>query len=263
MYEAAGYLSALLIGISLGLIGSGGSILTVPLLVYLFGLDAITATAYSLFIVGATSISGALQNLIRGEVNLKVVVIFAVPSLISVYLVRRFLMPLLPDPIFHLGGMSPARDQFIMVTFALIMFLSAVKMLVPGEERSPSQKGFNYGLILLEGIIVGGITGFVGAGGGFLIVPALVLLTGLSMKKAVATSLLIIASKSLIGFIGDLQLRAIQWDFLLTITAISIAGVFIGLKLLKFVPGGRLKSIFGWFVLLMSLAMVIQEVTKA
>tara|TARA_B100000378_G_scaffold235835_1_gene202425 strand:+ start:153 stop:923 length:771 start_codon:yes stop_codon:yes gene_type:complete len=252
----------MIIGVSLGLIGSGGSILTVPLLVYFFGLDAVLATAYSLFIVGVSSAIGATRFIIRKQTDLYVAALFAVPSLVAVYLVRRYLVPSLPAELFTLGDISVSRDTFILVFFALIMLLAATRMIRSGKTEVPAgseSRKPNILLVVVEGLIVGSVTGFVGAGGGFLIIPALVLLVGLPMKKAVATSLLIIAVKSLFGFIGDVQSHAIDWTFLITLAALASAGIYLGMYLGKKVDGSRLKKGFGYFVLLMALFMIIRE----
>ena len=260
--EFIGYAASLLIGLSLGLIGGGGSILTVPVLVYLFGLDAISATAYSLFVVGATSLVGAIKNLYLKNIDVKIAAVFAVPSLIAVYTVRRYLMPSLPDTL-DLFFFTAGKDIFILMFFAFIMLLAAYRMIIPSKkDKSEDQNKKNslpYLLIAGEGLAVGGITGFVGAGGGFLIIPALVLLVGLPMKRAVATSLLIISVKSLIGFIGDVQNFEINWSLLTVVTLLAIGGIFIGMGLNQRIDGGKLKKGFGWFVLVMAISMIAAE----
>ncbi len=258
--EILGYFMALLIGISLGLVGSGGSILTVPLLVYFFALDAVLATAYSLFIVGVSAAVGAIRFIIKKEVNLKTAIVFALPSLLAVYLVRRFLVPGLPEVLFTLNDFEVSKNAFILLFFALIMLVAGIRMIMPQKmAESKEAKPINYPLVFIEGIIVGAITGFVGAGGGFLIIPALVLLVGLPMKKAVATSLLIIALKSLFGFIGDVQTQEIAWPLLLSLSVIASTGIYIGMWLGKRIDGSRLKKGFGWFVIAMAIFMLLKE----
>lgn len=261
--EILGYALALIIGLTLGVIGGGGSILTVPVLVYVLGIDAVTGTAYSLFIVGATALVGGIQNYLKGLVNLKTAVVFAIPSLIAVYLTRRFLVPAIPDEIMTLGQFVVTRDIAIMAFFALIMLLAAVSMIRAGtksvEEEVQSLK-FNYPLILIEGAVVGVLTGIVGAGGGFLIIPALVLLARLPMKMAIGTSLLIIAAKSLIGFTGDIAAGVqIDWIFLMIFTTLSIVGIFVGVYLTRFITAGKLKTGFGYFVLIMAVYILAKE----
>ncbi|MFT6338752.1 MAG: putative membrane protein YfcA [Saprospiraceae bacterium] len=256
-----GYTGALIVGITLGLLGGGGSILTVPILVYLLSLNPVTATAYSLFVVGATSLVGSFRNLSKGMVDVKVAVIFAIPAFIAVYLTRRFLVPAIPDEIFTIGDFILTKDLGIMLFFAIIMLLASISMIKGRKSEHQEKKtvSLNIPLIIIEGVVVGVLTGIVGAGGGFLIIPALVLFANLPMKRAVATSLLIIAAKSLIGFIGDVQNLEIDWPFLLTFTGISIIGIFIGIYLNKFINEKPLKKAFGWFVLLMGLYIIIKE----
>ena len=250
--EVIGYIASVFIGISLGLIGGGGSILTVPVLVYLFGVTPEMSTAYSLFIVGITALVGAVRNASLGQIEYKTAVVFAVPAFIAVYLTRRFLVPSIPDPVFSTEIMTLSKDTAIMVFFALIMLAASVSMIRSHkDEIEVAQKlVFNYPAIIIEGALVGVLTGVVGAGGGFLIIPALVLFAKLPMKKAVGTSLLIIAFKSLIGFKGDLDRPdlIIDWTLLWSISAIAIGGIFVGIYLTRFIDGTRLKKGFGWFV---------------
>ena len=206
--EILGYFASIFMGLSLGLIGGGGSILTVPILVYLFGTNPITATAYSLFIVGTTALVGGLSYLKKKEVDLKTGFLFAVPSFVGVYLTRAYVVPALPDPVFQLGTLVFSKALLIMLVFAVLMVAASVSMIrqkKATDKKTELSKTARILLIGLEGFVVGGVTGFVGAGGGFLIIPALVILVGMPMKMAVGTSLFIIATKSLIGFTGDLQ----------------------------------------------------------
>lgn len=259
--EIVGYVGALLIGVVLGLIGGGGSILTVPVLVYLFGVNPVLATAYSLFVVGSSALVGAVQNMIKKNVAYRTAIVFSIPAFIAVYFTRKFLVPAIPEHIITLGGIAITRNIAIMLFFAFIMILASLSMIRKQKEKqvTPEKTKYNYPLIILEGIIVGVLTGIVGAGGGFLIIPALVLLAKLPMKKAVATSLLIIAIKSLIGFIGDVQNLEIQWSFLLIFTGLSVAGIFLGVYLNKFIEGKKLKKGFGWFVLIMGVYIIWKE----
>ena len=261
LIEIFGFVGALLIGLVLGLIGGGGSILTVPILVYALSLNPVIGTAYSLFVVGATSLVGAIKNLMKGMVDIKTAIIFAVPAFVAVYLTRAFLIPAIPDELFQVGSLMITKNLGIMLFFAVIMLLASVSMIRNKRKETDEEVAivYNYPLIIVEGFIVGTITGIVGAGGGFLIIPALVLLAKLPMKKAVATSLLIIAIKSLIGFLGDVQNLDIDWPFLLTFTALSIVGIFIGIWLNKFIDGKRLKKSFGWFVLIMGIYIMYKE----
>jgi uncharacterized protein len=256
-----GYLSAIIIGISLGLIGGGGSILTVPALVYLLSVNPVLATAYSLFVVGATSLAGSFSFMKKGLVNYKTAAVFATPSFIGVYLTRKFLVPAIPDTLFTMGDYVLTKNIGIMVFFALIMLAASISMIRNGAKKEAKEEkiSFNYPLIALEGALVGTLTGIVGAGGGFLIIPALVLLAKLPMKMAVGTSLLIIAAKSLIGFLGDIGNQPIDWLFILLFTGLSLVGIFIGSWLSTKIDGEHLKKGFGWFVLLMAAYILSKE----
>ncbi|WP_299362791.1 sulfite exporter TauE/SafE family protein [Winogradskyella sp.] len=261
--EILGYSGALIVGLVLGLIGGGGSILTVPIFVYFIGLNPILATAYSLFVVGVTSIIGAFQNFKKGLVDVKTAVIFAVPAFIAVYLTRRYLVQMIPDVVFSIGNFDVTNNIFIMVLFAIIMLMASFSMIRNNrdalEKTESETQEFNYPLIAIEGLVVGVLTGIVGAGGGFLIIPALVLLAKLPMKKAVGTSLLIIAVKSLIGFLGDLSNLKIDWPFLIVFTSISIVGIILGVYLSKFISGKKLKKGFGYFTLIMAAYIIYKE----
>ena len=256
-----GFAAAILIGVSLGLIGGGGSIITVHVLVYILGIDPVLATAYSLFVVGSTSLVGAGTYMKKGLVNYKTALVFAIPSFIAVFLTRKFLVPALPDPLFSIGEAMITKNIGIMVFFALIMLAASYSMIrgKKGESEEEEEVKFNLPMIALEGSVVGVITGIVGAGGGFLIIPALVLLAKLPMKMAVGTSLLIIAAKSLIGFLGDLSSQTIDWQLLLIFTGLSIVGIFIGSALSKKINEKVLKTGFGWFVLLMGIYIITKE----
>ena len=261
VFVIIGFAAAILIGVSLGLIGGGGSILTVPVLVYILGIDPVLATAYSLFVVGSTSLVGAGTYMKKGLVNYKTALVFAVPSFIAVFLTRKFLVPALPNPLFSFGEAIITKNIGIMVFFAMIMLAASYSMIrgKKGESEEEKDVKFNLPMIALEGSVVGVITGIVGAGGGFLIIPALVLLAKLPMKMAVGTSLLIIAAKSLIGFLGDLSSQTIDWQLLLVFTGLSIVGIFIGSALSKKINEKVLKTGFGWFVLLMGIYIITKE----
>jgi uncharacterized membrane protein YfcA len=326
----AGFIAAVVIGFTLGLIGGGGSILTVPVLVYLLHINPVLATAYSLFVVGVSSTVGAFNYMRKGLLNYKTAIIFAVPSFIAVFLtrkflaipdqlfslgaldittevlfililivamlmvslmslnkifqgnkkhikafllvtpaaimvflVRQFLIPIIPDNLIVIGDFTLSRGMGIMLFFALIMLFSGISMIrkekTTSEEKEPKGIIYNYPMIVLEGAVIGSITGIVGAGGGFLIIPALVLLAGLPMKMAIGTSLLIIAVKSLAGFMGDLSNQSIDWVFLLSFTGFAIIGIFIGSYSSKFIDSQKLKKAFGWFVLIMSVYIILKE----
>ncbi|WP_144893688.1 sulfite exporter TauE/SafE family protein [Flavobacterium tiangeerense] len=260
--EYFGYFASILIGVALGLIGGGGSILTVPVLVYLFAVEPVIATAYSLFIVGLTSAVGSFGYFKKGLVNIKTAVVFGIPSIVAVFTTRALIVPKIPKEIFSVGDFILTKDLFLMLLFAVIMIIASYSMIkkekkMPCDE--PVEQKFNYPIILIEGALVGVITGLVGAGGGFLIIPALVILSKLPMKEAVGTSLVIIAAKSLIGFFGEGGENSIVWQFLVTISGFAIFGIFIGTALSKKIDGNKLKPAFGWFVLVMGIYIITKE----
>lgn len=264
--EILGYIAAVFMGMSLGMIGGGGSILTVPILVYLFKVDPVQATAYSLFIVGMTALVGGFSYFKKNEVDLKTGFIFAIPSFIGVYLVRAFLVPNLPYEIYKWGSVNITKPILIMVVFSILMLVASISMIKKKEAKNKTKEFSIWSKIFLvsaEGLLVGAITGFVGAGGGFLIIPALVILVGMPMKIAVGTSLFIIAAKSLIGFLGDLQHQAnINWSLIIILTLISLFGLFLGIRLSKNISEKTLKKGFGYFVLIMGSFIFIDQIFR-
>lgn len=260
--EIFGFSASIFIGISLGLIGGGGSILTLPVLVYLLGINPVLSTAYSLFVVGTTSLVGSFNFMRKGLVNYKAALVFAIPSFVTVFLTRKYLVPAIPDSLFTVSGFEVTKNIAIMLFFALVMLAASYSMIKDNKKKAEKESEvlqFNYPMIGLEGAVVGILTGIVGAGGGFLIIPALVLLARLPMKMAVGTSLLIIAAKSLIGFVGDVSNNIIDWTFLLEFTALSVVGIFVGAYLSRFIAGDKLKKAFGWFVFVMGIYIIFRE----
>ncbi len=266
MLHSAGYFAAIFIGLTLGIMGGGGSILTVPVLVYLMGVSPVLSTAYSLFVVGSTAVVGAASYLRRGLVSLRTAAVFLLPSLLAVFGVRKVLLPAIPHELFVIGSMLVTKDLLVLIAFAGLMVAAATSMIsgpraatLPANEP-PAVVACNYPLVLGIGLVVGALTGFVGAGGGFLIIPALVLGARLPMKQAVGTSLAIIALNSLIGFSGDLVAGTpVAWPFLLGFWAFALAGIALGTYLARFIPGARLKPAFGWFTLAMGTFILVKE----
>lgn len=260
--EIVGYLAAILMGLSLGLIGGGGSILTIPILVYLFGINPVISTSYSLFVVGIVSLAGSFSHFKNGNIHLRTALVFGAPSIATVFAVRKFIVPAIPDVIFQMGSIPFTKSLLVMILFAVLMMGASIPMLRKPINKTVVQmvKKYNYPLIFIEGLLVGGVTGLVGAGGGFLIIPALVILAGLPMKQAIGTSLLIIALKSLIGFTGDLGTGVeIDFTFMLIFSGFAMVGILVGSYLTKFIPNEKLKPAFGWFVLLMGMVILAKE----
>ena len=256
--EILGYVGALFIGLVLGLTGGGGSILTVPILVYLMSINPVTATAYSLFIVGTTSTFGAIQNYRKNLVDIKNGFIFAIPSFVAVYLTRKYIVPRIPEIIIE-SPILITKNTFLMLFFAVIMIFGALSVLKKKSQDTNNEEKRNLILIGIQTFSIGIIIGLVGAGGGFLIIPSLILFAKLPMRKAVGTSLFIIAMNSLVGFIGDVQNLVIDWLFLLTFSAISVMGIFLGMYLTKYTNESQLKKIFAYFVLVMAAIILLKE----
>ncbi|KIA89306.1 sulfite exporter TauE/SafE family protein [Kaistella jeonii] len=259
--ELLGYFSAIVIGLVLGLIGGGGSILSVPIFVYIFGYDVVTATALSLFVVGVTSLVGSAGFIKQKQIDFKTAFVFGIPSILGVLFSRRLILPNLPPIIINRWGITLTKDMFLLLLFSVLMLIASYKMIRKSER--PRLRNFeetNYTLLISQGLLVGIITGLIGAGGGFLIVPALVMLLGLNMKKAVATSLFIIAMNSIFGFLSTLQMVNQDWGFLLKFGALAIVGIFIGVLVAKQIDGRKLKPLFGWVVLVMGLFIIFKEI---
>jgi uncharacterized protein len=260
--EIIGYIASVLIGISLGLIGGGGSILTVPVLVYLFGMDPVLATACSLFVVGSTSLAGAVTKYGQGLINFKTAFMFALPAVITVLLTRRLLVPGIPAILFTFDKFVATKSLLLMIIFAILMVFASVSMIrdTPKDLAPRTVHTFNFKKLFIQGAFVGFITGLVGAGGGFLIIPALVIFSKLPMKEAVATSLFIIAINNLIGFFSSVTLYKIDWHLLFIVTGLAVGGIFAGNWLSFRIPGEKLKKAFGWFVLGMGIYIIIREI---
>ncbi len=260
LMELIGYLVAVLIGVSLGLIGSGGSILTVPVLVYLFKVEPLLATTYSLCIVGLSSIAGVISKYKQKLLDFKIILVFGIPSMIGVMLSRKLILPSIPNSFRLLGFMDVSKSNFIMLFFATLMLASATSMILGKNKADDLSIKPNYGVtLILVGLIEGMVTGIVGAGGGFLIIPALVLLGKLPMKKAIASSLFIITIKSIFGFAGDLIHTSVDFKFLSIIILLATGGIILGNFLNNKMDGTKLKKGFGWFVLAMSIFIFIEQ----
>lgn len=262
----AGCIAFLVIGLILGLIGGGGSILGVPVLVYVMGYSADEATSYSLFIVGMTSLIGAITYLKKGNISVEAILQFAIASLATVFCVRKYIMPNIPSEI-SLIGFDISKHMLIMVLFSILILASSISMIkkraynrineVKWDEFAKSPLGLPF--VILLGITVGFITGFVGAGGGFIIVPVLIFFLRLNFKKAIGTSLCIIALNSLVGFTGNIGHQKIDWSMLIIISSICIVGILLGSLLSSQIPSQKLKPAFGWFTLIVGFFVLIKE----
>jgi len=261
--EIIGYIASVCIGLVLGLMGGGGSILTIPILVYIFHIDIVVASAYSLFIVGITSFVGAILKYKQQRVNIKTGIYFAIPSIVSIFLTRKWLVPAIPEIVLQLDSFIVSKRLLLLGIFAILMVLASISMIKGRQEIENDDDRFRFWLVIVEGILIGALTGLVGAGGGFLIIPALVLLTGLNFKTAVGTSLFIIAINSLTGFLGDLLNFTMDWSFLLIITSLAVAGILAGTMLNNAISSAQLRKIFGWFVLLMGCWILTREIFLA
>lgn len=260
MLEYLGYFASIIIGLSLGLIGGGGSILTIPILVYLFKIDPETATSYSLFIVGITSLFGCVSHYKMGNLKIKAAIYFAVPSVFSILIIREVIFPKIAATLFSIASYQVSKSFLIMIVFSVLMIAAAIAMIRKKKTTVNSTKT-NYTQLGIIGFVVGIVTGFLGAGGGFLIIPALLFFANLPMKQAVGTSLLIIFINSSIGFGGDLYIGTpINYSFLLIISGMAFIGMLIGIQLSKKIDGVKLKPIFGWFILVMGMYIITKEI---
>lgn len=258
--EIFGYFSAVIVGVVLGLLGGGGSILSIPILVYLFHVEPAIAGAYSLFMVGVTSFVGAIPKYKQQLVHLKTGIVFGLPSIISIFLTRSIIVPMIPEEIFYIGTFLLTKRILLLGIFAVLMVFASIPMIRGKRDVASNNKRFRTVLVILEGLLIGFLTGLVGAGGGFLIIPALVFLTGLQFKTAVGTSLFIISINSLSGFLGDAIHREMNWPLLLTLTGLAIIGILIGNRLSKKISGIRLRIAFGWLTLVTGAYILLREI---
>jgi len=265
MWEIIGYCCAIIIGILVGLVGAGGSILTVPVLVYLLGIAPVVATGYALFIVGISSLVSTFHYMKRNLVNYRIVLLFGIPSVMAVYLTRKFIVPIIPEDFFSVMGNMITRNNFLMLLLGVLILTSAASMILvkrkyEGDNEEDIVPFIYPRMILIEGIIIGVLTGLVGTGGGFMIVPALVLLCRLPMKTAIGTALLIASAKSSIGFLGEIGNNLnIDYQFLLLFTCFTIVGVFIGVRLSKFISAFVLRKWFGRLLVVAGIYILLRE----
>jgi len=259
--DILGFIFAFLIGVTLGTTGAGGAVMTISVLVYVMGFTPTEATSYSLLIVGTTALVGSLDYFRKGNVDVKKGLFFSFPAFVMVLLMRRYVLPVMPDTVFRSSVFTLEKDHMIMLVFAILMIISSYSMIVNKKKaKQLVEKEVNYVFIFLEGIVVGVLTGFVGAGGGFMIIPALVLFAHLPMKKAIGTSLFIITINSAFGVLGDVLAGAeIDLLFFVKFASLTIAGILTGSYLARFIPNDKLKSGFGWFVLVLGAWILVKE----
>ena len=257
--ETIGFLLGILIGISLGLIGGGGSILTIPVLVYIMGISPSNSTTYSLFIVGISTLIGSIKGIKDKMLDYRIAFYFGVPSIVSIFIMRKYIMPILPNILFSVTDFSITKDLAIMLVFAILMVVASFSMIKKEIPNQGLETKINAKEIILKGILVGVLTGFVGVGGGFLIIPTLLFSANMPMRKAVITSLLIITFNSLIGFAGSLNSEPIDWEFLLEFTSFAVVGILIGMYFSQKISNEKLKPIFGWFILIMGIYILVKE----
>lgn len=253
-----GYLLAILVGISLGLLGSGGSILSVPILVYVMGVSPVLATAYSLFAVGVSALVSGVHKARTGLVDFAKVGWFGLPAVVAVLVTRLWLMPALPDS-WTCMGVLVTKNALVMGVFALVMIMAAWRMIKPLTAPLNPNAQTPPWLLVGVGLGIGALAGFVGAGGGFLWVPALLFMARLPMPKAIGTSLFIVALQSLIGFAGDLARQPLDLPLMFGFTACALMGVWLGHRLSVRLRADALKTYFGYFVALMGVYILLRE----
>lgn len=257
--EILGFVLIIVIGLLVGLFGGGGSILTVPVLVYLFAIPATLSTTYSLALVSITSLIAAIPHIVQKKLSFKKILQFGIPSLLSLYIVRAYILPSIPAT-FTLLGFEVEKNLFMMLFFSVLMLTSGFFM-IKQKKNNPDcfDCPYNHFVLMIAGLIEGIITGIVGAGGGFIIVPVLMIFGKLSLKQAVANSLFIIGVKSLIGFLGSHDIFSLDFYFLVKILAIALVGMYFGIQLNKKLDAKQLKPIFGYFVVVMGCIILINE----
>jgi len=253
-----GYSLSLLVGFSLGLVGGGGSILVIPILVYCFHMDPAQAVSYSLFIVGLSACSGSIGHIRQKTIDRNAAFNFGIPSVITLFLVRGWLVKQIPLVLYQHNSVLVSRQALMMTIFSILMVAAGVSM-IRGKVYSPEDDKLSRPLLIFRGAITGAITGFIGIGGGFIIVPSLVLFAGLPMRKAIGTSLAIITLNCLVGILSNREaLDNLDYGFLFRFASLAIIGILLGTWFIHFVPDKRLKPIFGIIILLMSVLVIMR-----
>ena len=248
---------AIIVGLILGLLGGGGSILAVPVLVYFLDINPVQATAYSLFIVGITAFIGASKQFVIKNINIKIGFLFGLPSFLGVFISRYWLLPNLPDILFTYKNYVVNKEMSLMILFSFLMLTSAIAMFFKSKKLNINH-GNKIFMIIIDGLLIGVVTGLVGAGGGFLIVPALVLFFGLDFKKAIGTSLMVISFKSIFGFFVEIN-NINDWKLLFIFTLLSVVGLFIGLFLSNYITFKYFKKTYAFFLIILSFLILFKE----
>lgn len=261
MKELETFIASLGIGLSLGLIGAGGSILTIPVFVYILKKDPVSSSVYSMFVVGISSMAGSIQSILNKLVDFKAVLSFGIPSVIGVFVARKTIFPIIPDELFSIGSFTLSKGMLLMLSLSSLMVLAARRMLKPAikDDRDEPEDKHRKISLLIRGLLVGIVTGLLGIGGGFLIVPALYLFVNLPVKKAIGTALLVITINSLFSFINSYSSTDIEWHLLIKFSMGAILGIIIGTQLSRKISGDYLKKTFGWVILAMSFYIVYKE----
>ncbi len=261
MKEIETCVASMAIGLSLGLIGAGGSILTIPIFVYVLKKDPISSSVYSMFVVGVSSMAGSIQSMINRLVDFKAAMAFGIPSVIGVFIARKAIFPMIPGELFSIGSFTLSKNILFMLCLSSLMFLAARRMLKPVVKNDDTKEKDKPALLLIivRGLLVGTITGLLGIGGGFLIVPALYFLVNLPVKKAIGTALVIITINSLFGFLNSYTTMDIDWLLLSKFSLGATAGILLGTKLSQKIPGDHLKKVFGWCILGMAFYIVYNQ----
>lgn len=257
--EIIGYIAIACIGLLLGSIGAGGSMLAIPVLVYIFLLDMETASAYAMFLVGVTSLAGALVKQREDVILARRGLLFAIPSLIASFATRKWLITFVPDVIGGANSISSTKDSLLLTLFSILMMSSSFLMLRRKSTKEAVTRRVRGRPLMVAGLVVGVVAGLAGAGGGFLILPSLVFFAGLPFTAAVRTTLFIIAANCLAGFCGDVLNHTIDWSFLLGLTALAISGLLLGYWSTKKLRPLSAQNTFGWLTLGIGVWILIKE----
>jgi uncharacterized membrane protein YfcA len=259
--QVFGYFGAFLTGLILGLLGGGGALISIPVLVYLFHIEASVATGYSLFLIGITASTGAVTNLRKKTVDLPTLLYYGLPSVVSIYCMRRYIVPAIPDVIFQIGAYQLTKNNLILTLLSVVIFAVAYNMISTNKVASDNEHHSNYTKLIATAIFIGAFLGMVGAGGGFLMIPALFHYANLDMKKSIGTSLVLVAINSFVGFWGDVHSnQTMEWSFLFAFSSFSVVGMFTGSYWAGKTDNRLLKKYFAWFMLAVGSYILIKEI---